>query len=77
MEINNTVAQQGVNVLRFVTIKNMTTAKKEIIKVYTRMLEKCNHVNHEQAQHILNNFIFPLGSLLNDFKNSIPETKDQ
>lgn len=46
MEINNTVAQQGVNVLRFVTIKNMTTAKKEIIKIYTRMLEKCNHVNN-------------------------------
>ena len=41
------------------------------------MIEKCVDISYEQGNHILNNFIFPLGSLLNDFKSSIPETKDQ
>jgi len=41
------------------------------------MLEKCNDLTLDQANHILNNFIFPLGTLLQDFKQCIPETKDQ
>lgn len=38
LEINTIVAQQGKNVLKFMTVKTMTMAKKGIIKVYTRML---------------------------------------
>lgn len=41
------------------------------------MLEKCNNLTFQQASHILNTFIFPLGELLHDFKQCIPETKDQ
>lgn len=59
------------------TVKTMRMVKKQIIKVYTRMLEKCSDLTFEQASHILNTFIFPLGELLNDFKQCIPETKDQ
>jgi hypothetical protein len=38
MEINLVVVQQGKNVLNFMTVKAMRMVKKEIIKVYTRML---------------------------------------
>ena len=34
-------------------------------------------MTQEQANHVLERFIFPLGELLNDFKECIPETKDQ
>ncbi len=77
LEISNMVADQGKNVLNFMTVKTMRMVKKEIIKVYTRMLEKCNDLTFQQANHILNTFIFPLGELLHDFKQCIPETKDQ
>jgi hypothetical protein len=77
MEINNLVAQQGKNVLNFMTVKMMLHTKKAVIRVYTRMLEKCNDLNFEHASNILNTFIFPLGELLNDFKQCSPETKDQ
>lgn len=38
MEINQIVSQQGKNVLNFMTVKAMRMVKREIIKVYTRML---------------------------------------
>lgn len=55
----------GKHVLNFMTVRNMRLVKKEIIKVYTRMLERCNELNLNQANHILSNFIYPLGELLN------------
>ena len=77
MEINEMVRQQGKNVLNFMTVKMMRLVKKGIIRVYTHMLTKCSELTYEQGNHILNNFIFPLGELLNDFKDCSPETKDQ
>lgn len=77
VEISNMVAEQGKNVLNFMTVKSMRMVKKAVIRVYTRMLEKCNDLNAQQAAHILETFIFPLGELLNDFKMCTPETKDQ
>ena len=59
------------------TVKMMRMAKKAVIKVYTRMLERCHELTVDQAGHILNQFIFPLGELLNDFRQCQPETKDQ
>lgn len=38
VEINTVVSQQGKNVLNFMTVKAMRMVKREIIKVYTRML---------------------------------------
>ena len=77
MEINAAVAQQGKNVLNFMTVKAMRMVKREVLKVYTRMLERCQELTVAQAQHILNNFIYPLGELLADFQQCIPECKDQ
>lgn len=59
------------------TVKAMRMVKREIIKVYTRMLEKCNDLSSQHAESILNTFIFPLGELLDEFQRSSPETKDQ
>jgi hypothetical protein len=55
----------------------MRAIKKQAIKIYVRYLEKCNDLNPQQAQYILTNFIFPLGTLLKDFENCIAETKEQ
>ncbi len=41
------------------------------------MIERCHEINYQQASHILNNFIIPLGELLNDFNDCKPETKEQ
>jgi hypothetical protein len=71
-EVNTAVTVNGIHVLNFMTVRNMRLVKKQIIKVYTRMLERCNDLNFQQATHILNNFIYPLGELLNDFQQSIP-----
>lgn len=59
------------------TIRTMRTIKKEIVKVYLKFLEKCNNLNMESCTYILNTIIMPLGTLLEDFKNCIPETKEQ
>jgi peroxiredoxin family protein len=76
-EVNAAVATTGKHVLNFMTVRAMRLVKKEVIKVYTRMLEKANDINYQQATHFLNKFIFPLGELLTDFQQSIPETKEQ
>ena len=74
-EVNQSVNQNGMHILNFMTIRSMRQIKKEVIKVYTRLLERCNDLTLPQAQHILNNFIYQLGDMLVDFENSIPETK--
>ena len=48
-----------------------------MIKIYIKYLQKCNNLNEQQADYVLKNFIFPLGNLLEDFMNCIPETKEQ
>mgnify|MGYP003502273203 CR=1 FL=1 len=58
-------------------VKTMRAIKKHAIKIYIRYLEKCNDLNQEQAVYVLNTFVFPLGTLLKDFEDSIPETKEQ
>lgn len=50
----------------------MRAIKKQVIKVYIKYLEKCTDLNAQQAQYILNTFIFPLGNLLKDFEDCIP-----
>ena len=74
-EVNNAVSTNGKHILNFMTFRNMRLVKKQIIKVYTRMLERCNDIQAQHANHILNTFIYPLGELLNDFQQCIPETK--
>lgn len=59
------------------TIRIMRTIKKEIVKIYLKFLEKCNNINLDSSTYILLNIIVPLGALLEDFKNCIPETKEQ
>lgn len=76
-EVNDTVAMTGKHVLNFMTVRIMRVVKKEVIKVYTKMLEKCNDLNEMQASQILMKFIYPLGTLLEDFHNCIAETKEQ
>ena len=76
-EVSSAVSINGKHVLNFMTVRNMRLVKKEIIKVYTRMLERCNELNVNQANHILSNFIYPLGELLNEFQQCLPETKEQ
>jgi hypothetical protein len=76
-EVNSAVNINGKHVLNFVSVRNMRVIKKEVIKVYTRMVERCHEINYQQASHILNNFIIPLGELLNDFNNCMAETKEQ
>ena len=76
-EVNSSVSINGKHVLNFMTVRNMRVVKKEVIKVYTRMLQRCDELTYAQATHILNNFIIPLGELLSDFKECIPETKEQ
>ena len=49
IEVNSMVSQQGKNVLNFISVKMMRLVKKEIIRVYTRMLEKCTNLNVDQA----------------------------
>jgi hypothetical protein len=71
-EVTAAVNLTGKHVLNFMTVRNMRMVKKEIIKVYTRMLERCNDLNFQQATHILNTFIYPLGELLNEFQQCIP-----
>lgn len=41
-EVSSAVNLNGKHVLNFMTVRNMRLVKKEIIKVYTRMLERCN-----------------------------------
>ncbi len=55
----------------------MRSIKKEVIKIYLKYLLKCNNLTPDQANYILNTFIIPLGSLLQDFQESMPETKEQ
>lgn len=76
-EVNAAVTLNGKHVLNFMTVRNMRLVKKQVIKVYTRMLERCNDLNPNHATHILNTFIYPLGELLTDFQNCMPETKEQ
>jgi len=71
-EVNTAVATTGKHVLNFMTVRSMRLVKKEVIKVYTRMLEKANDLTFQQASHLLNKFIFPLGELLTDFQQCIP-----
>ena len=59
------------------TVKIMRSIKKQVIKIYIKYLQKCVNLNPEQANYILSVFIFPLGTLLKDFENCIPETKEQ
>lgn len=44
-EVNTAVSQNGKHVLNFMTVRNMRLVKKQIIKVYTRMLERCNDLS--------------------------------
>ena len=74
-EVNEAVAEKGKNVLNYMTIKTMRSIKKEVIKIYLKYLEKCNNLNNDQAGYILDSFIFPLGNLLKDFQDCMPETK--
>jgi len=60
-EINLAVAQQGKNVLNFMTVKSMRLVKRQILKVYTRLIEKCDELSSQHAQDILTMFIYPLG----------------
>lgn len=76
-EVNTAVSQNGKNILNYMTIRVMRTIKKDIVKIYLRFLEKCNNINPDSCTYILNNIIVPLGALLEDFKNCIPETKEQ
>lgn len=59
------------------TIRVMRTIKKQIVKIYMRFLEKCNNLDQNSANFILCQIVMPLGDLLQDFKNCIPETKEQ
>lgn len=43
------------------TVRSMRMVKKEVIKVYTRMLEKSSDLTFDQANYILNKYIYPLG----------------
>jgi hypothetical protein len=70
--VNAAVNQNGKNVLNYMTVRVMRTIKKEIVKIYLKFLEKCNNLNLESCNYILNNIIVPLGTLLEDFKNCIP-----
>lgn len=76
-EVNTAVSLNGKHILNFMTFRNMRLVKKQIIKVYTRMIERCNDLNVQHASNILNSFIYPLGELLNDFQQCIPQTKEQ
>jgi hypothetical protein len=76
-EVNAAVNQNGKNILNYMTVRVMRTIKKEIVKIYLKFLEKCNNINPESSIYILTNIIMPLGTLLEDFKNCIPETKEQ
>lgn len=66
-EVNSSVAQNGKNVLNYLTVKSMRSIKKGVLKIYLKYLQKCNNLNPDQADYILNTFIFPLGTLLKDF----------
>ena len=77
MEVTQAVAQQGKNVLNFMTVKTMRNVRREIIKVYTRALEHAHPLDLHHAHYMLSTFIFPLGELLSDFQHCPPETKDQ
>lgn len=68
-QVNEAVEKQGKNSLNFVVVKSMRAIKKQVIKIYARYLEKCNDLSKQQAEYILSNFIFPLGTLLKDFEN--------
>lgn len=74
-QVNEAVEKQGKNSLNFVVVKAMRAIKKQVIKIYARYLEKCNDLSKHQADYILSNFIFPLGTLLKDFENCTAETK--
>lgn len=76
-EVNMAVNLNGKNVLNFMTVRNMRMVKKQVIKVYTRMLEKSTDLSYDEANTILVNFIYPLGELLTGFQECIPETKEQ
>ena len=66
-EVNEAVKNSNINVLNYITIKVMRSIKKQVIKVYIKYLTKCVNLSMEQANYILNSFIFPLGTLLKDF----------
>lgn len=53
--------------LNYVTVRIMRAIKKEIIRVYIRLLEKCNDLTPMLSERILVQFVFPLGPLLKDF----------
>lgn len=74
-EVNSAVNQSGKNILNYMTIRVMRTIKKQIVKIYLRFLERCNNLDQNSANYILGNIVMPLGDLLEDFKNCIPETK--
>ena len=59
------------------TVKMMRNIKRQVIKIYIRYLQKCGDLDQPKSQYILENYIFPLGTLLQDFAQSIPETKEQ
>ena len=74
-EVNSAVNQSGKNILNYMTIRVMRTIKKQIVKIYLRFLERCNNLDQNSANYILGKIVMPLGDLLEDFKNCIPETK--
>jgi hypothetical protein len=74
-EVNAAVNQSGKNILNYMTIRVMRTIKKQIVKIYLKFLEKCNNLDQIAANYILGQIVMPLGDLLEDFKNCIPETK--
>ena len=74
-EVNSIVLEKGKNLLNYMTIKAMRSVKKEVIKIYLKYLQKCNNLSPDQAKYILDTFIFPLGNLLKDFEECMPETK--
>lgn len=60
-QVTSAVNINGKNVLNFMTVRSMRMVKKEVIKVYTRMLEKSSDLTFDQANYILNKYIYPLG----------------
>jgi hypothetical protein len=63
-EVNAAVAQNGKNILNFMSVRMMRTIKKEVLKVYHKFFDKCNNINFESCSYMLNTIIVPLGSLL-------------
>lgn len=74
--LNDQVAQNGPNVINYVSNKRMRTINKQILRLYRTYITNCNNLELNEMNSIKETFIISLSEAVNLFSKSIPDLKE-